>query len=183
MFGKLFGSKQLLGGELEAVTADRAFRDSVLLMKLLEAEGASPGAVGLLVAASSKWRHAEDARIRATGLNLLRFLFKAMHVLYSKPLLDEVLELFTSSQSLAARLAALDTLGAMSASPNPVQLLSPTELKQLTDFRSRLMSEMNVAQREYVSTGVRADLAIELANKPPGEAIASAIERMGHVGA
>lgn len=179
MFERLFGSKPPIPGDPQLIAADYAFKDSVLLMKLLEAEGTSSGAVGLLVSTSSKWRHAADARVRATGLSLLRFLFKAMHVPYSKPLLDEVVELFQSSKSAAPRLAALDTLGAMSASPNPVQLLTDIEVRNLTDFRSRLMTEMNATQRKYVAAGVGVDVARELANRAPSEALVAVVERVG----
>ena len=105
MIGKLFGSKDQpqFGGEIRI--ADVAFRDSALLMKLLEAEGATEQAKSLLASTSAKWRQSSQPRLRTTGISLLRFLFKAMQVTYSKPLLDETLDLFTSSNTgaLAAR--------------------------------------------------------------------------------
>ncbi|NGZ11857.1 MAG: hypothetical protein CV088_21245 [Nitrospira sp. LK70] len=91
MFGKLFGSKDEAPFEGEVKTADLAFRESVLLMKLLEAEGSTESAKATLIAASAKWRQSLDPRLRTTGISPLRFLFKAMHVAYSKPLLARII--------------------------------------------------------------------------------------------
>ena len=181
MFGNLFGSTDESQFEAEVRVADAAFRESVLLMKLLEAAGTTEAAKSMLASASNKWRQSSDARLRTTGISLLRFFFKAMHVAYSKPLFDEVLQLFTSSNSLAARLAALDVLGAMSATPNPTQLLPPKELERLIAFRTQLMQQMNAAQRQYATTGVAADVAREVSKSTASTALAAAIERLGRL--
>ena len=182
MFGKLFGWKDESQFEAEVRVADTAFRDSVLLMKLLEAAGTTEAAKSMLAVTSTKWRQSSDARLRTTGISLLRFLFKAMHVGYSKPLFDEVLGLFTSSSSLAARLAALDVLGAMSATPNPTQLLSQGELERLIAFRTQLMQQMNAAQRQYATSGVAADLAREISKSNGSNALAATVERLSKTG-
>ena len=177
MFGKLFGSKDDRQFEAEIRIADAAFRDSVLLMKLLEAAGTNEAAKAALATASTNWRQSLEPRQRTTGISLLRFLFKAMHVGYSKQLLDEALSLFTSSSSLAARLAALDVLGAMSATPNPTQLLTPQEFERLVAFRTQLMQQMNAVQQQYATDGVACDVAREVSKTNASSALVAVIAK------
>jgi hypothetical protein len=174
MFGKLFGDKPN-----EVQLADRSWRNSVLLMKLLEAEGTSHPAIKLLTNESFTLIRSDGIRKRVTGLNLLRFLFKAKHVEYNKPLLDEVLDIFFSTQSLAARLASLDMLGVMRTTPNPMEQLSAKETEALVSFRSKLMSSLNASQRQYSTEGVASDVAREVARCSPFDAIKSVVARVG----
>lgn len=182
MLGKLSRSKEAALFEADIRSADLAFRESVLLMKLLEAARSTAAAKSTLVSASAKWRQSPDPGLRTTGISLLRFLFKAMNVAYSQSLIDEVLNLFASSTSLATRLSALDTLGAMSATPNPTQLLQPKELERLIAFRAQMMQQVNTSQREYATTGVAADVARELSMTDAFSALVAAVERIGRLG-
>ncbi len=175
MFRRLFGRTQ---PDPELLVADRAFRDSVLLMKLLEATGTTPRSVDELVKASATWRRGVNHQLNATGLCLLRFLFKSMHVRYDKALHDEVIHFFVSANSQASRLSALDVLGAMATTPNPMQLLPTREQEQLLTFRAALLVELNTAQRAYTSAGVSADLARVLTGSSPAEAVTATIARL-----
>jgi hypothetical protein len=89
-----------------------------------------------------------------------------------------VLNVFLSDASVAARLSALDLLGAMGTAPNPLWRISAADKKQVLEFRSRLMAGKNASQRAYAANGVLTDIAGDLAGKTHWEAMINAISRV-----
>lgn len=162
----------------ELQRADHAWKTAVLLLKLLEAEGKSHDTVSSLCAKSLDWMRAHNSDKKAVGLNTARFLFKGQHLAYSAELLHKVVDILFSDTSLAVKLAALDFLGAMSTTPNPLTRLSPDAAAELTHFRSELMKQTNASQRAYLADGLRMDIAKEQSGRTPAEALKNILARI-----
>ncbi len=173
MFSWLFGED---GGDISL--ADRSWRTSVLLSQLLEVEGNSPDAIELLSDKSMKWMLSSNAEKQTVGLNTLRFLFRGKHLAYTQDLLDKVLDVFFSGDSLPSKLAALDFLGAMRTTPNPLSRISVEDEKQLLKFRSKLMKRMNTSQHAYSANGVHVDIARETSAQTHLDALKSIISEV-----
>jgi hypothetical protein len=160
---------------------DRSWRTSVLLGMLLEAEGRSVDALKLLRNKGFEWIRSDSPEKKTVGLNTLRFLFKGNHLPYSRDLLNEILDVFLSDASLAVKLAALDLLGSMSTTPNPLTHISAVEAKRIAEFRNELTKMMNASQHAYAAKGVHADLARESFRKTYEEALRNIISRVDSV--
>jgi hypothetical protein len=160
---------------------DRSWRTSVLLAMLLETEGRSLKGLNLLRNKSVEWIRSSSSEKKTIGLNTLRLLFKSHHLPYSQDLLDKVCDVFFSDTSLAVKLAALDFLGAMSTTPNPMTHVSNAETKRITRFRSELMKQMNASQHTYAAKGVHADIARESSGRTHEEALRNVISRVDSI--
>ena len=161
--------------------ADRSWRTSVLLGMLLEAEGKSADALELLRNKGFEWIRSNSPGKKAVGLNTLRFLFKGNHLSYSRYLADEILDVFVSDAKLAVKLAALDLLGSMRTTPNPLTHISDVDANQIAEFRADLMKMMNAFQRAYAAKGVHVDLARESSGKTHEEALRSIISKVDSI--
>jgi len=160
---------------------DRSWRTSVLLGMLLESAGGSVEALELLRNKSFAWIRSNSAEKKTVGLNTLRFLFKGNPFFCRKALSNEILDLFVSEASLAVRLAALDFLGSVGTTPNPLTLISSVEAMRITEFRDGLMKKMHAEQQAYAAQGVRVDLARESSGKTHEEALRRVIARVDSV--
>ena len=167
----------------DILLTDRSWRTSVLLAMLLEAEGKSRDSLNLLLNKSLEWMRSSSSEKKTVGLNTLRFLFKGQQLAYSQDLLDKVLDVFFSDASLAVKLAALDFLGSMSTTPNPLIHVSDAEVKRITEFRSKLMKQMNASQHAYTAKGVHGDIARESSGRTHAEALQNVISRVDGINA
>ena len=177
--------KRLFGGKSsgDIAFADRSWRTSVLLSKLLEAEGETPIDVNLLLDKGLDWMRSSSSEKKTVGLNTCRFLFKKQHLAYSQDLLDRVLDVFFSDASLAVKLAALDFLGAMGTTPNPLTRVSVAEAERIALFRSKLMKQMNASQHAYTAEGVHADMARESSGRTHEETLRAVIAGVDNIDA
>ncbi|MBF0330722.1 MAG: ankyrin repeat domain-containing protein [Candidatus Omnitrophica bacterium] len=174
----------LFGGKNDDFqVTDRSWKTSVLLYKLFDIAGMARPDMEFLRDKSFAWVRSSNIEKKVTGLNTLRYLFKAQHIPYSKELLDEIVTVFFNNDSLAVRLAALDFLGAMSTSPSPLQYLNPSEVKQIVAFRGKMLNKMQASQRAYADSGVQSDIAKESSGKTPAEALKGAASRVDSIDA
>jgi len=173
MFSRLFAKK-----DDEVQLADHCWRMSVLLLKLLETDENSHKNICLVTNKAFDWIRTDSSENKAIGLNVLRFLFKRQDIIYSRDLLEEVLDIFLSNTTLAVKLAALDFLGAMNTTPNPMTRVSTVEAGRIARFRSNLMEYMNTSQRDYVTDGVNADIAREITGKTFEQALINVISKI-----
>jgi hypothetical protein len=138
--------------------ADQCWRTAFLLCRLLDADERSGSGVKLLADAAMNWIHAEKVETRIIGLNLLRFLLKAKLVKNSALQRENILQIFFLSKRSDVRLAALDLLGALGKSPNPVEELPSREVAELRKFSSRMLEALNASQYSYTVKGFRVDV-------------------------
>lgn len=137
---------------------DQCWRTAFLLCRLLDADDRSESGVKLLADAAMNWIHAEKVETRIIGLNLHRFLLKAKLVKSSALQREKILEIFFLSKRSDVRLAALDLLGALGKSPNPVEKLPSSEVAELREFSSRMLEALNASQYSYAAKGFRVDI-------------------------
>lgn len=168
-------------GDIEL--ADRSWRTSVLLFTLFEGDGSTRSGAELLARRSIDWLRSSSSARRTIALNTLRGLIKGQHlaVAHTQDLSSLALNVFISDASLPVKLAALDLLGSMKA-PNPVSRISVADKRDLSEFRSTLMSLMNASQRAYAADGVRTDAARELSGKTHREAMISVMSGVDSAG-
>ncbi|MBN2684291.1 MAG: toll/interleukin-1 receptor domain-containing protein [Pontiellaceae bacterium] len=138
--------------------ADRAWKSAVLLVSLTQVRGGNPSSVSLLESKCRGWLRSNNAEQRAIALNTLRFLAKGGLVAELGEAKKDAHYAFQTETSLAVRLAALDFLGAIGSSDNPLSMVSEFEQQQITDFRSRLISEMQLTQKDYAERGVQVEV-------------------------
>lgn len=157
---------------------DHSWRTSVLLAILLDHTGYNRDAFSLLSDKSFEWLRSGSTAKKAISLNTLNFLFKSHQLLYSQDLTDEVLDAFITDASLVVKLSALDFLGTMNTTSNPLTRIYLGDVNRLQEFRSRLISQMYTSQSEYISKGVYTDILKETSGKTPGEALRNVISRV-----
>lgn len=104
------------------------------------------------------WIHADKVETRVIGLNLLRFLLKAEIVKSSALQRERILEIFFQNKRSDVRLAALDLLGALGKSTNPVEKIPSSEVAELREFSSRMLEALNASQYSYTTKGFRVDV-------------------------
>lgn len=158
--------------------ADRAWRTGVLLVGLLERDGVSMDQLTLVLEKCSEWIARGTPECKAVGLNVMRSLFKASLVPSSRDLEGAVATVVATDASLAVRLAALDFLGAMNLTSNPLVQVPSEDMRRILEFRSNLMKKMNASQRAYLTQGIHEDVAAETRGRLPGEALRSVISRV-----
>lgn len=171
-------SKQI---SIEIQRAHDSWKTSILLVELLQREGSTQGASGLLLAKSLEWLRSPDAERRSLALNLLRGLSKSQNVAFlgrKGELMATVMNVFVSDESLAVKLAAADLLGAVGVPPAFAAQLSAETKRDLIQLRSRLMREMNAAQRTYAADGLRTDVDAELSSRTSREALEHVMARV-----
>jgi hypothetical protein len=160
---------------------DRSWRASVLLAILLDHTGYDRDAFNFLSDKSFQWLRSGSTEKKAIGLNTLNYLFKSHQLTSSQNLTDEVLEAFITNASLVVKLSALDFLGTMNTTPNPLTRINLGDVNRLQEFRSRLISQMYASQSEYISKGVYTDILLETSGKTPWEAMRNVISKVDSI--
>ncbi len=157
---------------------DRAWKLSVLLVKLLWSAGKREQDIVYLFNKSLEWLGAVSSEQRTLALNTLRYLLKGKDITIDNSLKERIRVLFLTDQSLSVQLAALDLLGAVNFTPNPLEYLPPQRLKNLLGFRESLMRQKQASQRVYADRGVDKDVADELSAASAPTALRNVIQRV-----
>lgn len=172
-------SKQFTIDEFEI--ADRAWKTSVLLIKLLDAEGRSKKYIELVQDKCLDWIRSDNVEKKVVGLNTLRYLCKGNYISNCQECCNEIMQAFLRELSLPVKLSASDFLGAMGYSPNPLTQVSEYEVEKIIDYRAQLMKQLSLLQRAYAAEGVHVDLAEESLGKTYEAALQNVISRIDNI--
>ena len=162
----------------EIVLTESSFRTSTLLLVLLEHDGVSVDKTSLLLDQCPKWISRGTSEQRVIGLNIMKSLFKAGWVQPSRDLETELTRLLSQETSLAVRLAALDFLGAMGLTTNPLGQIPASESKQILEFRAELMKRLNRSKQPHLMQEVNEEAFALTSRMPTVEALRFIIARV-----
>ena len=167
----IFNQKSTLSKDANTATLqnniqliDKAWKTSVLLIMLLTIDKSNSDSLSFLLDKCYNWLKSGNPGKNIVTLYTLNFLYKSNLLPNYKDLLDKVLNILLSNESIAVKLAALDFLSTTGNTQNLNVLLSKNITNQIAEFRE-FIKQKKASQNEYAAKGVYADIQREIAKE------------------